>query len=139
MLRFFEFADSEISRIDMADGSLHIHFAAAMLRTNAAAASATLSGCSNEQQGYSNGVSLWLGQASFQGDIQHCTGRLSDGKLLHAQQRLASLPLPSQWQSGAELLKLDLQCANGAWLQVQAHSLRCEEAAGARFVEVFKC
>lgn len=139
MLSLFEFADSEISRIDVLADGLHIHFAAAMLRTNAAAASPTLSGCSNEQQGYSNGVSLWLGQASFQGDIQLCTGRLSDGKLLHAQQRLASLPLPSQWQSGAELLKLDLQCANGAWLQVQAHSLRCEEAAGARFVEVFKC
>ena len=138
MQRIFEFADSEISRIDRLADGLHIHFSAAMLRLGSAAASPTLAGCS-QQHGYSNGVSLWLGQAVMQGELQHCSDRLSDGKLLHGQQRLAGLPLPSQWQDEAAPFRLELQCANGAWLQVQAHSLRCEEAADARFVEVFKC
>ena len=136
MPRTFEFADSEISRIDAQPDGLHIRFAAAMLRVGD---EATNLGCGNALQGYSNGVSLVLSGATVQGDIAACTGRLNDGKLLHKGERLAALPLPSQWLAEGAPLRLDLQCANGAWLQVDAQQLRCEEAADARFVEVFKC
>ena len=139
MPRTFEFADSEISRIDVVPGGLHIRYAAAMLRVGAVPLPAATHGCGNALQGYSNGVSLVLSGATVQGDIAACTGRLSDGKLLHKGERLAALPLPSQWQAEGAPLRLDLQCANGAWLQVDAQQLRCEEAADARFVEVFKC
>ena len=51
MQRIFEFADSEISRIDRLADGLHIHFSAAMLRLGSAAASPTLAGLAGWPQG----------------------------------------------------------------------------------------
>ncbi len=139
MQRMFELADSEISRIEATPSGLSIHFSAALVRLGDAPAHASAQGCSTQQWGYSNGVSLHLAQVAIQGDVAHCTGRLADGILRHGDQRLPALPLPSQWQADEGALRLELQCANGAWLQVQAQRLQCDEAPDARFVEVFKC
>ena len=139
MQRMFELADSEISRIEATPSGLCIHFSAALLRLGDAPAHTSALGCSTQQWGYSNGVTLRLAQVAIEGDVDHCTGRLAGGTLLHGDQRLLALPLPSQWHATMGLLRLDLQCANGAWLRVQAQSLQCDETAGAGFVEVFKC
>ena len=141
-----EFADSEISRItvDPQNASLlRIDFAAALLRmTDSNDTNPNPLGCGNNRYGYSQGVSLLLTTTRISGDAAACTGRLSDGSITdvtdatHAGQRRTELAVPSQCNVP---LRLDLQCANGAWLQIHATSLQCVQAADARWVEVFKC
>lgn len=141
MTRLFEFADSEISRIETSPAGLVIRFAAAMLRVPEA--NEALS--SRRSQGYTNGLSLALTGALVTGDMAACTGRLAEGQLVLAQERLRALPVPSLYaadgthETGGAALQLELQSAQGAWLRIDATGLRCEEAADARFHEVLQC
>ncbi|MNT56552.1 hypothetical protein D3C72_1938600 [compost metagenome] len=97
------------------------------------------------RQGYTNGLSLVLTGALITGDMAACTGRLAEGQLVLAQERLRALPVPSMYAAdGAHgvdgtALRLELQSAQGGWLRIDATGLHCEEAADARFHEVFQC
>jgi len=143
MTRLFEFADSEISRIEALPAGLVIRFAAAMLRVPEA--NEALSSSRNLRQGYTNGLSLVLTGALVTGDMAACTGRLAEGQLALAHERLRTLPVPSLYaadgarETGGAALRLELQSAQGAWLRIDATGLRCEEAADAQFHEVFQC
>ncbi|MFE1571532.1 hypothetical protein [Comamonas odontotermitis] len=143
MTRLFEFADSEISRIETLPAGLVIRFAAAMLCVPEA--NEALSSRRSLRQGYTNGLSLVLTGALVTGDMAACTGRLAEGQLVLVQERLRALPVPSLYAAdgahgaGGAALRLELQSAQGAWLRIDATGLRCEEAADARFHEVFQC
>ncbi len=141
MIRLFEFADSEISRIEAIPDGLLIRFAAAVLRMSTAQAKSH-SGSGGPQHGYTNGLSLVLSGARVSGNAAACTGLLTDGQLVLAGERLRALPVPSLYTTDAAhgaRLRLELQSAQGAWLRIDAAGLRCEEAASAQFHEVFAC
>jgi hypothetical protein len=126
MQRSFEFADSEISSVDTQDDTVVVRFAAALLHTNG-------------EQGYTNGLCLVLQTATITGDTPHCIGRISAGHLRIHGERLTSLPVPSHYSAPANMLRLDLQMANGAWLQIDTCSLQCDAVAKACTVDVFQC
>ena len=143
MTRLFEFADSEISHIEPLPDGLVVRFAAAMLRVSGADGAAFSD--TSVAQGYTDRLSLVLTDVLVTGDTAACIGRLAEGQLVLAQKRLRALPVPSLYAAdGATAvngagLRLELQGAQGAWLRIDATGLRCEEAAGAQFHEVFQC
>ena len=134
----FEFIDSEISRVEAADGHLHIYFAAAMVRTGANA-SATAVACSlggQATRAYVRNLAIHCTQAVVTGDVAACIGTLSDGTVTLASQRHTSLPVPNHINSAVQLR---LQCANGAWLQADAAALTCQLEGDAQWVDVLQC
>lgn len=129
MPRQFEFADSEISRIHRTAEGCNIEFSAALI--------SELQG-SETQRRYNNGLRLVLTPCppTLAHEAQ-AFGLLAGGWLQLGQQRLSTLPVPSDYQ--AEALSLQLQFANGLQLQLSGSSLRCEASAQAQQVELLAC
>ena len=129
MPRQFEFADSEISRIHHTAEGCSIEFSAALVTERQG---------SDTQQSYSNGLRLLLNPCPPAiADQAQAFGLLASGWLQLGQQRLSTLPVPSDFQ--AEVLSLHLQFAHGLQLQLSGSSLRCETSEQARQVEVLAC
>ncbi|MEJ5031983.1 hypothetical protein [Comamonas sp. MYb69] len=129
MPRQFEFADSEISRIHPTAEGCSIECSAALISERQG---------SETQRRYSNGLRLVLTPCPPK--LAHETqafGLLAGGWLQLGQQRLSTLPVPSDYQ--AEALSLQLQFANGLQLQLSGSSLRCEASAQAQQVELLAC
>ena len=126
MQRFFEWADSEISGVDSNGDAVVVRFAAALLH-------------SNGQSHYSNGLSITLRGATIDGDLAHAVGRITSATLQTADARLLQLPVPSHFSAAQAPLRLALQMANGAYLQIDATSLQCDESAQACSVDNFQC
>ena len=126
MQRFFEWADSEISRVDTAGSTVVLRFAAAVLH-------------SGGQSHFSNGLVITLQGATVSGDAAHAMGRISSASLHTADARLLQLPVPSQYAATQAPLRLALHMANGTDLHLEATSLQCDEAAHACSVERFQC
>ena len=129
MPRQFEFADSEISRIHRSAEGCSIEFSAALVTERQG---------SDSQQSYSNGLRLLMNPCPpAVADQSQAFGLLASGWLQLGQQRLSTLPVPSDYQ--AEALSLQLQFANGLQLQLSGSSLRCEASAQAQQVELLAC
>nr|WP_312988313.1 hypothetical protein [Comamonas koreensis] len=129
MPRQFEFADSEISRIHRTAEGCSIEFSAALVSKRQG---------SDTQRRYSNGLRLVLTPCPPTiADQAQAFGLLAGGRLQLDQQRLSTLPVPSDYQ--AEALSLQLQFANGLQLQLSGSSLRCEASAQAQQVELLAC
>ena len=141
MPNLFEFADSEIHRIDAHVDGLVVRFAAARVGMHGVSTTPGTLACGLGTAGYTTGLSLVLEHVVVDGDIDACVGRLTDGQLVHQGARLSALPVPSHYTAptGALQLQLQLHCANGAWLQVAANRLACLQAADAQFTPAFQC
>ncbi|PWB20910.1 hypothetical protein DCO45_00320 [Comamonas sp. JNW] len=129
MPRQFEFADSEISRIHRTTEGCSIEFSAALISERQGI---------ETQRRYSNGLRLVLNPCppALAHEAQ-AFGLLASGWLQLGEQRLSTLPVPSDFQ--AETLCLQLQFANGLQLQLGGNSLRCETSAQALQVELLAC
>ena len=139
MPKLFEFADSEIHRIDAHVDGLVVRFAAARVRMHDALTTPDTLACGLGTAGYTSGLSLVLKHAVVDGDIDACVGRLTDGQLVHQGARFSALPVPSHYTAPTGALQLQLHCANGKWLQVAANRLACVQAADAQFTPAFQC
>ena len=124
----FEFADSEVSRCAWRDGRLQLHFSAARLldaddpRADPAWAPVLL---------VAEQAEPWETL-----DTSACMGRLRQGFVLHASQRIQKLPLPCELQG---VVTMELEFAQGGVVHVRCHALSIHPVQGADKVGAFQC
>ena len=125
-----EFHGSEIDRIEAANRGLTVLFSAAHVhRTDDGAG---LGGVS----GFLNALEMRFDNATWDGPLTDCLGRLTDGKLVADGVPQARPALPCTHTNG---VRVELQFANGVQLFMTAASLVCRFTREPHFVEDFRC
>lgn len=125
---YFEFADSEVAQCVWQDGRLQLHFSAARLldahdpRAEPVWAPVLLTA---EQ------VEPWEVV-----DTSACMGRLSQGFVLHASQRIQKLPVPCELQG---VVTMELEFAQGGVVHVRCHALSMHPLQGGEKVGAYQC
>ena len=125
-----EFHDSEVSSITDADGSLHVRFSAAYVHRSDGVPGV------DSGEGYIQAVELTLENASWDGSLAECIGKLSDGELFVVDRPLGLVPLPFESTSQT---RVELQFSNGATLLARGAPVHVRTNGAARFVERFVC
>ena len=125
-----EFHGSEIDRIEAADRGLTILFSAAHVhRTDDGS---RLGGVS----GFLDALEMRFDNATWNGALADCLGRLTDGKLVADGVPQLRPALPCTHTNG---VRVELQFANGVQLFMTAASLVCRFTREPHFVEDFRC
>lgn len=115
----FEFADSEVAQCVWQERDLHVRFAAAQLQPSDAR---------EAERVWAPMVMVLHGVHAWEVvDTSACIGRLNQGVVLHASQRLQRLPVPCHLQ-GVVTLELDfaqaglvhVRCADLSLLPVES-------------------
>lgn len=125
------FQDSQVARVSVEGGDLHIAL-------SAAAVSGT-GNAGNSTSGYLAPVRIVLQQANWQGELGYSLGRLSDGELsaqgagVVLRQRKLALPC------SLDEVQLWLAFANGTVLQISADALHCSITGHERYTESYAC
>jgi hypothetical protein len=125
-----EFHDSEILSVDTDERSLVIRFSAAHVRGYAERSDA------DGGKGYAQPLAMRFGEATWQGTIAECIGRLAGGKAVINGVARSSLELPCACDG---TISVELEFKNGAHLRVNAKSLSCRFTDETKFVEDFRC
>jgi hypothetical protein len=122
------FQDSQVARVTQEGADLHIVF------SSAAASRAGESVAS----GYLSPVLCVLKQATWQGDLAHSLGGLSDGEWQagSVEQRQRLLLLPCELEGS---VRLRLGFANGTVLHITAESLRIALDGNEQHTESYAC
>ena len=124
---YFEFADSEVAECMWQDGRLQLRFSAAQLRHAQDARAEPMWAP----------VLLWAEHAEpwEAPPLAACIGRLRQGVLLHASQRMQKLPLPCQLPG---VVTLELEFAQGDVVHVRCQGVSLQLAPGA-VVDGYQC
>lgn len=124
----FEFADSEVSRCTCKDGRLQLHFSAARLRD------------ANDPRADTVWAPVVLTAEHAEPwealDTSACMGRLRQGFVLHASQRIQKLPLPCELQG---VVTMELEFAQGGVVRVRCDGLSIHPLQGADKVGAYQC
>lgn len=124
----FEFADSEVSRCTCKDGRLQLHFSAARLRD------------ANDPRADTVWAPVVLTAEHAEPwealDTSACMGRLRQGFVLHASQRIQKLPLPCELQG---VVTMELEFAQGGVVHVRCDGLSIHPLQGADKVGAYQC
>ncbi|HEY4664090.1 MAG TPA: hypothetical protein VIG85_03815 [Comamonas sp.] len=124
---YFEFSDSEVAQCTWEDGRLQLRFSAARLmdsddpRAEAVWAPVLLSA---EQ------VEPWESL-----EPEACLGRIRQGFVLHASQRIQKLPVPCELQG---VVTMELEFAQGSVVHVRCHALSLHPLQGVA-VGTYQC
>jgi len=86
--------------------------------------------------GYAQPLAMQFGEATWQGALADCIGRLAGGKAVINGVTHSVLELPCVCD-GAISVELDFK--NGTHLSVSAKSLNCQFTGETKFVEDFRC
>ena len=125
-----DFHGSEIDRIEAADRGLTLLFSAAHVhRTDDGS---RLGGVS----GFLDALEMRFDNATWNGALADCLGRLTDGKLVADGVPQLRPALPCTHTNG---VRVELQFANGVQLFMTAASLVCRFTREPHFVEDFRC
>ena len=89
-----------------------------------------------ETEGYLAPVLLMFRQARWLGELTLSMGRLAEGEVWVAGQRLRRLPLP--FASGAPV-RARLALANGVVLEIEAEALECSLDGREKFTAMLAC
>lgn len=130
MTRRLVFADSEVAAVRVADGALHVRFAAAHVRQ---ADPGSFLGWSD---GHVAGVALIATGGAWPVIDTDQVGRLAMGRVVDTGGAHVELPLPFETDAPAWL---ELRFANGARLEVALMGLRVTAPDGAAFTESLAC
>jgi len=125
-----EFHDSEVLAVEPRQGSLIVMFSAAYVHRSTGRPGI------DSGSGYVQSVEMQFLDATWEGSVTECVGRLSSGSVISngLVLSLIELPFASNGPVSAEL-----QFANGSLLSVKARELICRFAGEPNFVEVFRC
>jgi hypothetical protein len=125
-----EFHDSEIRSVEPRGHSLVVTFSAAHVHRGIGGPAA------DSDSGYIQSVEMEFLEATWEGSLAECVGRLSGGNVISegiARSRI-ELPFSSNGPVSSEL-----QLSNGALLSIKAQKLVCRFAGEPRFIEAFRC
>lgn len=125
-------ADSEVGSLRWIGHDLALRLSAAHVVTPPAA---TAAGAGTDT-GYRTGVWLVLGAAHVVHETGPVLGRITEGQVRHAAQRLQPLTLPGEWRG--EIL-LTLEGAHRFALTVAARSLHITLDAGGQWQTSYAC
>lgn len=124
---YFEFAESEVAQCTWADGSLQLHFSAArLLDANDARAEPVWA----PMLLTADQVEPWESM-----DTVSCIGRLRNGWVLHASQRIQKLPMPCELQG---IVTMELEFAQGGVVHVRCNGLSLHPLQGVT-VGAYQC
>jgi len=125
-----EFHDSEVRSVEPREASLLVTFSAAYVhRSNGHPGI-------DSGSGYVQAVEMEFLDATWNGPMTECVGRLSDGIVTSngIARSLIQVPFSSNGPVSSEL-----QFSNGSLLSIRAQKLICRFAGEPNFVEVFRC
>jgi hypothetical protein len=125
-----QFHDSEVGRIDAADGALTVRFSAASVRSPTARAGGAVG------TGQVLNLQMRLHGASGPPPPGDCIGRLSGGLVTVDGKAVSPVHVPSAHRGR---VVVTLNFANGRELAAQAQSVEFDVAGEARFVESYAC
>jgi hypothetical protein len=125
-----EFHDSEVRSVEPRGDSLIVRFSAAHVHRSAGRLGI------DSGSGYTQGVEMQFLQATWEGSMAECVGRLSDGSVISNGTKLLLIELPF---SSIGSVRSELKFANGSLLSVNAEKLVCRFIGEPNFVEVFRC
>jgi hypothetical protein len=124
---YFEFADSEVAECIWVDGRLQLRFSAARLLD------------ASEPHAEALWAPMLLTADSVEPweavDTVACMGRLRQGWVLHASQRIQKLPMPCELQG---VVTMELEFAQGGVLHVRCNGLSLHPMQGVT-VGAYQC
>lgn len=124
---YFEFADSEVAQCIWAEGRLQLRFSAARLLDTSGAQPETVWAPALLT---ADQVEPWEPM-----DTAACIGRLRQGFVLHASQRIQKLPLPCELQG---VVTMELEFAQGGVVHVRCQGLSLHPLQG-NAVGAYQC
>ncbi|MES2949813.1 MAG: hypothetical protein V4858_14820 [Pseudomonadota bacterium] len=125
-----EFHDSNVAVVKSVDGGIQISFAAAYVHRSNGSPGV------DAGSGYIQAVECVLREATWNGALEECIGRLLDGKLKVDGRSINLVPLPFQ---GEGHVTFHLEFSNGAVLSVSGASVHVYQSGPAQFVEKYAC
>ena len=127
-----DFQESQVSGIHAAGADLRVALSAA----HVFCAAGHVAQAPEETEGYLAPVLLLFRQARWQGELALAMGRLAEGEVWVAGQRLRRLRLP--FASGAPV-RARLALANGVVLEIEAEALECSLDGREKFTALLAC
>ena len=127
-----DFQDSQVSSIQAIGADLRVIFSAAHVLCRPG----HFAQAPEETEGYLAPVLLMFRQARCLGELTLSMGRLAEGEVWVAGQRLRRLRLP--FASGAPV-RARLALANGVVLEIEAEALECSLDGREKFTAMLAC
>ncbi len=124
--------DSQVSRIVAAGADLQLFLSAAHVTCPVGWFKAG----AGESEGYLAPVVVIFRQARWQGELAWVMGRMAEGEITVAGQRLPRLPLPF---ASAGPVHGRLALANGVVLEIEAEALECPLRGDEKFTPSLAC